>query len=1084
MKILRILSLFAAFLFVAQFAQAQKIVLGIIKDNQGLPLPGVNIYVVNPADRPITGTTTGAEGEYRLVFPDEEGLTLVYSFIGLKTQRIPYIDQFRVDVVLEEEEWMLEGAEIVARATVRNQVGLTDREVVASTQRITTEMLKTAPVLSIEEAIQGRMANVDILTSAEPGARSAIRIRGTSSLNASSEPLIVVDGVPYPTEIADDFNFATANDEDFGALVNISPTDIESIEVLKDAAATAIWGSKGANGVLILTTKKGQSGRSRFNFSSKYDLRKEPNTIPMLNAAQYVAMIQDAVWNTVNDRGYQGSLGYLSLLYDTNEIGFDPNWIYFKEYNQDTDWLEEITQTGYSLDNTFSMTGGGDRANYRLSLGYLSEEGTTIGTGFERFSSLLSIRYRFSNRFNITTDFSFSNAERESYWSNPRGQALTKMPNMSPYFIGENDERLSEYFTPNAYFQGTLGGMGSTEIKSGVFNPLAMVNESINNTSSTNSRFVFNLNYKLLDNLDYYGIVGLDIRKNKNKRFLPQSVTGVTWTDAWFNRSADMISDNVYLNTDNKLIYRYNLANIHQFILTGIFQTSESISSSYRSEVSGNASPSTSDPTAGGNIAGMDSGTSRSRQLGFIANAHYSLFNRYMFNAGYRREANSSMGANNRWAGFPTLGFAWHLSDEYFMEALDWLSTFKLRFSWGQSGNAPRGSYSYIGAFSPITPGYIDNIAIEPVRIQLDNLKWETVTQTNVGIDFSLIEDRLRFTYDWYDKITSDMLQTNVGLPTSTGHSKVNWFNSGKMSNKGWEFRVDYDFLRTSDWTASVNFNIAQNKNEIIELPENLTYYSYNFDNGNYAFQVKEGNPLGAFYGYKYEGVYQNIDDTYARDIDGNLILDISDKPVYIRNGDLRVYPGDAKYTDINGDGVIDQNDIVYLGNSMPIATGGGGVMLKYKNISMSAFFHGRAGQKVINQTRISTENMRGTANQSTAVLRRWRHEGDDTAIPRALYDTGYNYLGSDRFVEDASFLRLKTLTFRYQFPSNFLSRWLIERMEIYSTIYDLYTWTNYTGQDPEVSLSTQDGVAYLIARDRSYTPKPVRVAFGLNIAF
>lgn len=1085
MKILRIAISITFLLCVFHTLEAQNVLRGTVMDkNLKEPLIGTNIYVVNEADRALVGAIVGPNGQYLLVVPDEQNLSIAFSFIGFKSKRVPYTGQSVIDVELEEDDFVLAGAEVVAKRIERSQMGLVQRELVTSTQKITTEMLETAPVLSIEEALQGRMANVDILTSAEPGAKSSIRIRGTSSLNASSEPLIVVDGVPYPTEIADDFSFSTANDEDFGALVNISPNDIESIEVLKDAAATAVWGSKGSNGVLLITTKKGFSGKTRFNFSSKYDVRKEANTIPLLNSSQYVSMIQDAIWNTVSDQGYSNSLNYLSLLFNTNEIGFDPTWIYFKEYNQDVDYLDEITQTGFSSDNSFSMTGGGERANYRLSLGYLNEEGTTIGTGFERLSSLLSISYRFSQKLRVTTDFSFSNADRDSYWHNPRGQALTKMPNMSPYFMDGSGNRTNEYFTPNSYFQGTLGSMSSTGISGGVYNPVAMVNESINKTSATNSRFVFNLNYSLLEGLEYFGTVGLDIRKTKNKRFLPQTVTGVTWIDPWFNRSADMLSDNVYINTENKLILRKSLADIHNFIVTGIVQTSESVSSSYKSEVSGNASASTSDPTGGGNIADMGSGSSQSRQLGFIANAHYSLLNRYMFNAGYRFEANSTMGANNRWAAFPTFGVAWHVNEEWFLREMDWWDIFKVRVSWGQSGNAPSGSYSYIGSFKPITPGYIDNVAIEPSSIQLNNLKWETVTQSNLGVDLAFNQERLRVSWDVYDKLTTDMLQKNIGLPASSGFSKVNWYNSGKMSNKGWEFRIDYDLVRNKDWTTSVNFNISQNKNEIVEMPDNLTDYKYSFGNGNYAYQIVEGNPLGSFYGYKYLGVYQNEDETYARDLNGDLILNISGDPVYARNGSVRVYPGDAKYQDANGDGVIDQYDIVYLGNSMPIVTGGGGFMLRYKAVSLSAFFHGRAGQKVVNQTRIDTENMRGTNNQSTAVLKRWRHEGDDTNIPRALYDRGYNYLGSDRFVEDASFLRLKTLTLKYSFQKNFLKRLGIEKLDAYSTIYDLYTWTKYTGQDPEVSLSTDSGVAYLIAKDKSFTPKPVRVAFGLSMSF
>lgn len=372
------------------------------------------------------------------------------------------------------------------------------------------------------------------------------------------------------------------------------------------------------------------------------------------------------------------------------------------------------------------------------------------------------------------------------------------------------------------------------------------------------------------------------------------------------------------------------------------------------------------------------------------------------------------------------------------MRDLEWWNTFKVRLSWGQSGNAPSGSYSYIGTFDSLNPGYIDYPAIEPNSIHLNNLKWETVSQGNLGVDLAFLKDRLRTSFDVYNKLTVDMLQKNIVLPESSGHSKINWYNSGEMRNSGWEYRIDYDVVRNSNWTVSANFNISQNENEVLTLPDNLTDYKYSFENGAYAYQIVEGNPLGSFYGYKYLGVYQNADETYARDAEGQLIQDISGDPVLVRNGGDPVYPGDAKYQDVNGDGVIDQFDIVYLGNSMPAATGGAGLTVRYKSLTVNAFLHGRAGQKAVNQTRIDTENMHGVQNQSAAVLRRWRHEGDDTDIPRALYNKGYNYLGSDRFVEDASFLRLKTLSLKYSVPSKFLDRFGVERLDAYTTIYDI----------------------------------------------
>ncbi len=1089
MRIFRLIIICICF---ASFSAANaQVITGIVKDKKtGEPLIGASVYVQNQSNRSLTGTITGIDGDYRLNVPEEKNLTLVYSLIGYKSHQVKYTGQVSLNVTLEEDAFLLEGVEVVAKAVDKNAVGISQREMVSATQKISMDnIIETAPVTSIEDALQGRLSNVDILGGAEPGSSSSIRIRGTSSLNASNEPLIVVDGVPYQTTISDDFSFSTADAEDFGALVNISPTDIESIEVLKDASATAIWGSKGANGVLLINTKKGKAGKTAFTLNLKYQYGKERNTIPMLNASQYVALMQDAMWNSINDMGSlsSGSRDLLSLLYNTPEIGYNPNWAYFNEYNQETDWLGEITQPSNSYEANFSMMGGGDKATYRLSLGYLNETGTTIGTAFDRISALMNVTYRFSTKLDIQTEFSFANSDRDANWANPRGQAFTKMPNMSPYRIDDNGNRKSDYFTPRTNFQGEIKVDDLKDEKlSGSFNPVAVVNEAINQTSATESRFNFKLHYNFFSGFDYYGIIGLNIKKTRSRRFLPQSVTGLDHTERYYNEGSDKVSDNAVLSTENKLIYSKYFNEIHKIVGALSMQTYQSANSNYVSDVDGLASSKQSDPSDGGRILRMESGSSESRNLGIFGSAQYSFKERYFINGAYRYEANSTMGADNRWASFPTVGLAWIATEESFLKSQEkWLNFLKIRYSWGQNGNAPSSSYGYIGSFKAINPGYIDMPAVEPSQMQLNNLKWETVTQNNIGFDAEFLKSRMRITADLYSKKTTDMLQKDVTMPSTSGYSKINFYNSGEMSNEGWEFRIDYDLFKTKDWLISANFNISQNKNKVTQMPDNVNTYRYDFDNGNYAYYVREGEPLGSFYGFKYKGVYQNEDDTYAKDMSGNLIKDIDGNYVKMKNKDQWVYPGDAKYQDINGDGIIDENDIVYLGNSMPLLTGGGGLNIKYKAWALNVFFHGREGQSVINKTRIDTENMRGTSNQSIAVLSRWRNEGDVTTIPRALYNRGYNSLGSDRFVEDASFIRLKTLTLKYGMPQSVLKKLQITKFDVFCTGYDLFTWTKYTGQDPEVNIGKDYKTdIYMVAKDGSNTPKAMRFAFGVALGF
>jgi len=1089
---MRIFRLILICLCVASFSAANaQVITGFVKDKKtGEALVGASVYVQNQSNRSLGGTMTGVDGDYKFSVPKENNLTLVFSLIGYKTVKVKYTGQATYDASLEEDTYMLESVEVTAKAVERNTQGLTQRELVSSTQKIAMgEIVENAPVTSIEDALQGRLSNVDILVGAEPGSSSSIRIRGTSSLNASNEPLIVVDGIPYQTTINDDFSFATADMEDFGALVNIPPSDIESIEVLKDASATAIWGSKGANGVLLINTKKGRAGKTSFNVNLKYEYGKERNTIPMLKASQYVALMQDEMWNSINDLGANssGSRDLMNLLFNTPEIGYQPDYLYFKEYNQETNWLKEITQPSNSSEANFSMMGGGDKATYRVSLDYLNETGTTKGTAFNRFSTLMNVTYHFSTKLDVTTEFSFTNSGRDANWDNPRGQAFTKMPNMSPYFIDENGDRTNKYFTPRTNFQGQINvdDLSSNKL-SGSYNPVAVVNEAINNTSATEGRFNFKLHYNFSQGFDYNGIVGLDLKKTRNRRFLPQSVTGLDHTERYYNEGSDNVSDNFYLNTENRLNYIKYINQVHKLVFALSMQTEQSVNSNYGSDVDGLASAKNSDPSAGGNILNMESGTSEMRNFRIFGSAQYSFKDRYLVNGTYRYEANSAMGSNNRWAPFSSVGVGWIATEEPFLKKQEkWLSFFKMRYSWGQSGNAPSSSYGYIGIFKSINPGYIDLSAVEPSQMQLNSLKWETVTTNNLGFDAELLKSKMRITVDLYTKVTSNMLQKGVTIPSTSGYSTINYYNSGKMSNNGWEFRIDYDLYKTKNWFISANFNISQNINKVLEMPDNVNTYRYDFGNGNYAYSVKVGDPLGSFYGYKYKGVYQNEADTYAKDLNGNLIKDINGNNVKMKNNDQLVYPGDAKYQDINGDGVINENDIVYLGNSMPLFEGGAGLTVRYKAWSLNVFLHGRAGQKVINATRISTENMRGTSNQSVAVLSRWRNEGDVTDIPRALYNKGYNYLGSDRFVEDASFLRLKTLTLKFSMPRAVLKKFQVSKFDVYCTGYDLMTWTNYTGQDPEVTMGTDyKSVIYMIAKDGSNTPKGIRGAFGIAIGF
>ena len=452
---------------------------------------GANVAIVNSQNRVLTGATTDLMGNYTLNLPDEKDeLTVVFSYIGMKSQRFKYTGQTKIDVLMEADAQTLVEVEIEAKKIERNDLGISQKEMAFATQKVEmSEIVQNSPVSSLEEALQGRLSGVDIIASGDPGAKSSIRIRGTATLNSNADPLIVVNGIPYSTDIDESFDFNTANTEDFADMLSLNPNDIESIEVLKDAASTAVYGTAGANGVLLVTTKKGTQGKTRFSFSSKNSYKVEPPSMPMLDGDEYVAFIQDAIWNTANARGLNSSADLLKLLFDTPDIGYMTDWRYFDEYNQDVDWLDYVKKDAFITDNSFSMSGGGDRATYRFSLSYLDEGGTSIGTGMDRLSANLRIGYNFSDKLRIDTEYSYADTDKDAnFTTNTRAEALRKMPNKSPYYIDDaTGEYLPSYFSRQEEdFQGAFDGKNKN------YNPVAMVNEGFNNTMQRDTKISVN----------------------------------------------------------------------------------------------------------------------------------------------------------------------------------------------------------------------------------------------------------------------------------------------------------------------------------------------------------------------------------------------------------------------------------------------------------------------------------------------------------------------------------------------------------------------------------------------------------------
>lgn len=1053
-------------------AQQRPVVTGNVKDTFG-PLIEATVYFQNKDERALNGTTTDLNGDFFLRVPEgEPPASIVFSYIGYRTRTIPYTGQTEFNIDLIEDSQMLEEATITAQVINTDGMGIDTKATGGARQKVDLEELQDMPATSIADMLQGRMANVDIVAvSGAPGARSPIRIRGTASLNASNEPLIVIDEIPREVTIASDFDFGTATEEDFGALVNIAPSDIESIEVLKDASATAIYGSRAANGVLLIKTKRGSRSKPTFNINQKLSTSVEPARMPLLNGKEYVTLMQDAIWNRVRDDGYNN----LGLIKQYKDILYDPSYNYFNEFNQDVDWMDYLTQSPLNSETNFSMSGGGEKAAYRFSTGYTTETGTTIGEDFQRVSARLNLDYNFSTKLRVSTQFSYVEGVRNASTGGPRGIASRKMPNMSPFVLDSEGNMTEEYFVaPRNSIQGSL------------YHPIALVTEAENRYLNREMGMNFNLNYKFNNQLQFTAIASFDLSTATRSEFLPASATSSPWDQAGeYNRGSASRNNGSGIFLDGRLNYLKTFATHHFVSAAARFQMNDRSNGNYGSSTGGNPSYELSSPNANGIVQSISSGTSDYRSAAVVGSFLYTYRNRYNFSAALRTDGNSSTGRNSRWGTFPSLSGTWYVHRESFLRDVDWVAELIPRFSWGTSGMSPSGSSTYAGTFEALDGAYNDLTGIKPNSMQLDKLKWETTTQYNAGINIGLLHDhRIHFSFDYYIKTTKDLLQRNMRIQSSTGYTTVPWFNDGSIENRGWEIYVrGRDIVKLGEVKIGVDFNISRNRNTVLELPKSSQDQSFTVGNGKYTNKLVENRPVGSFFGLRYLGVYQNSDETIARDRHGNVIKNINGENIITTiNGTHQQRPGDAKYYDMNFDGIIDQYDVAYLGNAMPLMIGGGALNLFYKGFNVRGSFAYRLGQSVVNMARLNAEQMSGSDNQSTSVLRRWRYEGDDTEIPRALWGTGYNSLGSDRYVEKASFLKVKDITLSYRFDrKGIIEKFGLNGLYVYVTSFDPFTITNYTGQDPEVGIP---GTFNTLAADNSLSPRPRRFALGINIDF
>ena len=1074
-------------------AIAQVIITGTVADAIE-PLMMVNVVEVDETGRFVEATTTDMNGNFSLRVKNTKD-KLQISYIGYKTELLTIGDRRVFNIVMKDENLI---EEVVIKAVSKKNTGgldIPEREMSISAQSLKMSEFEGLNFTSVDEALQGRIAGLDIvMNSGNLGSGTTMRLRGVSSINGNAEPLIVVDGNVFETTGNDDFDYANADQEKFAELLCVNPDDIEEIDVLKDAAATAVWGSQGANGVISIKTKRGSRGPTRVTYSYGLNVTYQPDGIRMLNGDDYTMFMKEAYFNPeLNDAAA-----------NLKELNYDPSFSEYQMFNNNTDWVDAVKQIGMKHSHYLSLSGGGEKANFRVSGGYDTESGSIIAQRLDRFSTRVNLDYFVSERIKIISDFSLTytdNARNYPYKEGGGdigmlGAAYLKMPNMAIYREDTNGNPTNEYYIAQQSMPEALKDQRNR------INPVAVANLAKNGYRSYNLNALFEMQYKLLSpdanghQLNYNGQVSMAVFNDYTDMFYPRELSTLGWADESVNRSEQSSGKNVSFKTKHTLIYTPKFDNDDNFFTTLLrMEVNNGDGSGYGTISSGLPSGSITSSTAQGQLKNQWTNQSQWRSMYFTYSGHYSYKSKYMLDFSARLDGSTKFGAANRWGVFPALSGRWNIIDEDFMESTrDWLSMLSIRPGWGQVGAQPSAEYLHFSKYSPVDV-YGDMAATAPNNIRLSDLKWETKTTWNLGTDIGFFNDILTMDINVYSQLTEDLLMKDVRIPSSTGFSSLSWKNVGSMRNQGWELNVyGNKCVNIGDFSAGFNFTLGNNVNEIVEMDEAVLASlnsDFNYANGSYLTRVQVANAFGSIYGFRYKGVYQYSDyiageqenAPVARDANGNVIADEKGKPLpmIFNYGDTNYEfrGGDAIYEDVNHDGNINELDIVYLGNCNPLFTGGFGLRFFYKRWSMNAQFNYRYGSKVLNIAKMNAENMYDNNNQSYAVNWRWRTEGDITTIPRALHQAGYNFLGSDRFVEDGSFCRLNYLQVGYSLSPDIAKRLGVKSAMLSLSANNLFNWTRYSGVDPEVGYG-----GYGLSTDNSKTPRAKSFTCRLNVTF
>jgi TonB-dependent starch-binding outer membrane protein SusC len=995
------------------------------EDNDGLP--GVSIQVKGTT----LGTITDADGNFSLDVKDPNA-TLVVSYIGFLTQEIKVSNQtnFKISLITDTKS--------LSEVIVRGYGEQARRELTGSISSVSSKDLENMPAVSADALLQGRAAGVVVTNnSGAPGGGVTVRIRGTGSINASNEPLYVVDGVPITSEQFGG-QMTRGNQASISPIADINPNDIASMEILKDAAATAIYGARGANGVVLITTKRGTKGSSQLTFNTMTGITKAPPKLPMLNGPEAKTMFLEGKANEVPATWFAQWPNLLD----------NPTHPQYHLFRHNTDWQDYVRQDGIMQDYNLSFRGGDKKTTFSLSSGYTNQTGTIVGSGFERFSTAINADYKATDKFTIRSTLRLSRAKRNridegnNFDTNPYFLSMIKMPFLSPWRIDPITGQTIEGAMEFKDFQDRD-------------NP-HLVAQRLENLHFTN-RMIGNidLSYDILPGLNFTSRFGLDFMGVKESRFAPDGLARVG------RQAFEQWSQDVTWLNENILTYTKTFADKHRVAAMGMYSNQRSLFERITGSTDRMIDNTIKVLDAGPNMRSIGSNISEWGLTSFLGRVGYTYEDKYAIELTARADGSSRFGENNRWGYFPSVSGYWRISSMPFFYGVGFVNDLKLRGSYGQIGNQDISTTGALNTYGPVN--YAGFAGVAQTNLASRSLSWESTNMASIALESSILDNKLAITLEYFDNTTNNLL-VRRDLPNTSGFSNI-WDNVGSIRNNGLELHMIGRIIQKRDLNWTVDFNISRTSNKILNLLDDQDLFA---NRDGFTGIARVGQSLGTFYGWVAEGVYANDSDNESG----------------LRNHNGYIFKGgDVRFKDINGDGIIDLQDRVAIGSSVPDFFGGINNTVNYKNWDFTVFLQYEYGKDVMNATRQWLSNAGSSNNVMTSSLRRWRKQGDITDIPiaRSREETfADNNRQSTRFIEDGSYLRVKNVMVGYNIPGSFFKN-KISGARVYFSGMNLFTFSRYLGQDPEFA---QPGNPILNGIDFFNYPQPRMYTGGINIKF